>query len=80
MSRNLASQLADAAAKPAKRKPKRHRPSSLSIRVPARGAKPLGLCAEYRYRPSSHAALRKYQRPLNPKTGRNKTKTIYITS
>ena len=33
MSRNLASQFADAAAKPTKRKPKRRRPSSLSIRV-----------------------------------------------
>lgn len=33
MSRNLASQFADAAAKPPKRKPKRRRPSSLSIRV-----------------------------------------------
>ena len=33
MSRTLASQFADAAAKPAKRKPKRRCPSSLSIRV-----------------------------------------------
>ncbi len=33
MSRALSSQFADAAAKPAKRKPKRRRPSSLSIRV-----------------------------------------------